>query len=65
MKDTEFEIYHGDTLTNVWDILRELLTAMTTMTIGGMSVLTTCTCLSSSRSYTSAMRFIVSENEKK
>jgi type I restriction enzyme M protein len=24
MKDTEFEIYHGDTLTNDWDILREL-----------------------------------------
>jgi type I restriction enzyme M protein len=23
-KDTEFEIYHGDTLTNDWDILREL-----------------------------------------
>jgi type I restriction enzyme M protein len=23
MKDTEFEIYHGDTLTNDWDILRE------------------------------------------
>jgi hypothetical protein len=22
-KDTEFEIYHGDTLTNDWDILRE------------------------------------------
>lgn len=24
MKDTEFEIYHGDTLSNDWDILREL-----------------------------------------
>jgi type I restriction enzyme M protein len=24
MKDTEFEIYHGDTLLNEWDILREL-----------------------------------------
>ena len=24
MKDTEFEIYHGDTLNNDWDILREL-----------------------------------------
>ena len=24
MKDTEFEIYHGDTLLNDWDILREL-----------------------------------------
>jgi type I restriction enzyme M protein len=24
VKDTEFEIYHGDTLTNDWDILREL-----------------------------------------
>ncbi len=24
VKDTEFEIYHGDTLTNEWDILREL-----------------------------------------
>jgi type I restriction enzyme M protein len=24
MKDTEFEIFHGDTLTNDWDILREL-----------------------------------------
>lgn len=23
VKDTEFEIYHGDTLTNVWDFLRE------------------------------------------
>ena len=23
VKDTEFEIYHGDTLTNAWDILRE------------------------------------------
>ena len=23
VKDTEFEIYHGDTLTNEWDILRE------------------------------------------
>lgn len=23
VKDTEFEIYHGDTLTNDWDILRE------------------------------------------
>jgi type I restriction enzyme M protein len=23
MKDTEFEIYHGDTLANAWDILRE------------------------------------------
>jgi type I restriction enzyme M protein len=23
MKDTEFEIYHGDTLTNDWDMLRE------------------------------------------
>ncbi|WP_318014157.1 N-6 DNA methylase [Mesorhizobium sp. BR1-1-3] len=23
-KDTEFEIYHGDTLSNDWDILREL-----------------------------------------
>lgn len=23
LKDTEFEIYHGDTLTNEWDILRE------------------------------------------
>jgi type I restriction enzyme M protein len=23
LKDTEFEIYHGDTLTNDWDILRE------------------------------------------
>jgi type I restriction enzyme M protein len=23
MKDTEFEIYHGDTLTNAWDFLRE------------------------------------------
>ncbi len=23
MKDTEFDIYHGDTLTNDWDILRE------------------------------------------
>jgi type I restriction enzyme M protein len=24
VKDSEFEIYHGDTLTNEWDILREL-----------------------------------------
>ena len=24
VKDTEFEIYHGDTLTNAWDILREM-----------------------------------------
>ena len=24
VKDTEFEIYHGDTLTNDWDMLREL-----------------------------------------
>ncbi len=24
MKDSEFEIYHGDTLTNDWDMLREL-----------------------------------------
>jgi type I restriction enzyme M protein len=24
MKDTEFDIFHGDTLTNDWDILREL-----------------------------------------
>jgi type I restriction enzyme M protein len=24
VKDTEFEIYHGDTLTNDWDVLREL-----------------------------------------
>ena len=24
VKDTEFEIYHGDTLDNEWDILREL-----------------------------------------
>ena len=24
VKDTEFEIYHGDTLTNDWDILREV-----------------------------------------
>ena len=24
MKDTEFEIYHGDTLANDWDILREM-----------------------------------------
>jgi type I restriction enzyme M protein len=24
VKDTEFEIFHGDTLTNEWDILREL-----------------------------------------
>jgi type I restriction enzyme M protein len=24
MKDTEFEIYHGDTLTNDWDLLREM-----------------------------------------
>jgi len=24
VKDTEFEIYHGDTLTNDWDILHEL-----------------------------------------
>ena len=24
VKDSEFEIYHGDTLTNDWDILREL-----------------------------------------
>ncbi|CAI8831923.1 type I restriction enzyme M protein [Pseudomonas chlororaphis] len=24
VKDTEFEIYHGDTLSNEWDILREL-----------------------------------------
>jgi type I restriction enzyme M protein len=23
VKDTEFEIYHGDTLTNAWDFLRE------------------------------------------
>ena len=23
MKDSEFEIYHGDTLTNDWDMLRE------------------------------------------
>ena len=23
VKDTEFEIYHGDTLTNDWDMLRE------------------------------------------
>ena len=23
VKDTEFEIYHGDTLTNEWDFLRE------------------------------------------
>jgi type I restriction enzyme M protein len=23
LKDTEFEIYHGDTLTNAWDFLRE------------------------------------------
>ena len=23
-KDTEFEIYHGDTLANDWDMLREL-----------------------------------------
>lgn len=23
LKDTEFEIYHGDTLTNEWDVLRE------------------------------------------
>jgi hypothetical protein len=26
-KDTEFEICHGDTLTNAWGILRELNTA--------------------------------------
>jgi type I restriction enzyme M protein len=24
VKDSEFEIYHGDSLTNDWDILREL-----------------------------------------
>src|SRR6201747_3187056 len=24
VKDTEFEIYHGDTLKNEWDMLREL-----------------------------------------
>jgi type I restriction enzyme M protein len=24
VKDTEFEIYHGDTLTNAWDMLREM-----------------------------------------
>ena len=24
VKDTEFEIFHGDTLTNEWDMLREL-----------------------------------------
>jgi len=24
VKDTEFEIFHGDTLTNDWDMLREL-----------------------------------------
>ncbi len=24
VKDTEFEIFHGDTLLNEWDILREL-----------------------------------------
>jgi len=24
VKDTEFEIYHGDSLTNDWDLLREL-----------------------------------------
>lgn len=24
VKDTEFEIYHGDTLTNAWDFLREI-----------------------------------------
>ena len=24
MKDSEFEIYHGDTLANVWDMLREM-----------------------------------------
>jgi len=24
VKDSEFEIYHGDTLTNDWDLLREL-----------------------------------------
>jgi type I restriction enzyme M protein len=24
MKDTEFEIYHGDTLENQWDILNEM-----------------------------------------
>ena len=24
VKDTEFEIYHGDTLTNDWDMLREM-----------------------------------------
>ncbi len=24
VKDTEFEIFHGDTLTNEWDTLREL-----------------------------------------
>src|SRR5476649_1323290 len=24
VKDTEFEIYHGDTLTNDWDFLREM-----------------------------------------
>ena len=28
VKDTEFEIYHGDTLTNEWDILRELRDAI-------------------------------------
>ncbi|WP_300455166.1 type I restriction-modification system subunit M [Accumulibacter sp.] len=29
MKDTEFEIYHGDTLTNDWDFLRETNPAKT------------------------------------
>ena len=28
VKDTELEIYHGDTLTNEWDILRELRDAI-------------------------------------
>ena len=31
VKDSEFEIYHGDTLTNDWDILRELNPAKTPM----------------------------------
>ena len=39
-----------------------MTTAMSTMTIGGMSVLTIFTCLSSSRSYTSAISVIVSGN---
>ncbi|HBN9526801.1 type I restriction-modification system subunit M [Pseudomonas aeruginosa] len=31
VKDTEFEIYHGDTLSNDWDILRELNPAKKTV----------------------------------